>query len=182
MASYPDSNTFMAELDPQDVLVMQIITGGLVLGVVFMMFVVFVLYATNPGAIEPPAAGAPELDPMYNILTALSVVAGFAASVLGQWLYTRKMSDHEATPGFIERMRTAIIMRIAPVEGAAFLGLVTLLIVTSDPFAGELLSSYPLLWLNLLPVCIMFLVAAREFPTRERIKAKYEASIFAAGH
>jgi hypothetical protein len=110
----------------------------------------------------------------YLLVPGLLLQPGRVAAMLGR---EQRLPDGRVVDDPTERLlllyQTVAIIRLALLEGAALLGIVTLLLgVTTGSLEGNLV-----LWLALLPLAIHLAVGAMTFPTPERVAAFLEERV-----
>ncbi len=140
-----------------------------------MLKVVAMLYFITPGSEPLTGEAVPALEPMYVWMTGFAVI-GTIAGLGGGFVLFRKLlgKPDVSASNFMERFRSANIIRFGLLEGFSFFGLVVLLIVLFDTYGPDLIAENSFLWLNVLPTIVVLLFAIRMFPTRERIASYYE--------
>jgi hypothetical protein len=74
------------------------------------------------------------------------------------------VSEEQLATWCVSQLRTAIIVRLAIMEGAAFFGLVVCVIGAT----GGALAAEPKYWVNLASTCVLALFAITTFPAKER--------------
>jgi Na+-transporting NADH:ubiquinone oxidoreductase subunit NqrB len=68
------------------------------------------------------------------------------------------------------QQRSAIIARLAALEGSAFLGLAICTIGATN----GILREYPYYWINVLPGAVLIIYGAATFPTKENLVNWFE--------
>jgi hypothetical protein len=119
-----------------------------------------------------PAPVAHESTTLLNLLSLLHAVAACLCYWLAGAAYSRRLRarDDEAEPAdpetFLERLRAAVVLRLALVEAPSFFGLVICFM------AGNrgLLHHEPAYWLNLASAVFFLAFAMRTFPSRSRVE------------
>ncbi len=166
---------------------LQVVYLVLMFGVMVFAGVVLFLYSTN---VSESSDGETSL---LNMLSLVHVVVAFGGFIVSHFLYNAQfhpkrltsvlqgdMRNDEGnliastpTEKCIAIIRTALIIRIAPLEGAAFFGLVTCMVgVTSG-----LLQQYPEYWANLATSVIIIGFIIATFPNKERVMRIFEEKI-----
>lgn len=133
---------------------LQIIHLGLASGV--LLFTTIVVFLTMQQPADPSADPA-----LARTLTLVHVVLFLTALLLSRILYNRLLPapDLDETARAI-RFRTASIVRLALLEGAALFGLVSCLLIGQN----GLLQQRPGYWLNLLSTGFFLAFIALTFP------------------
>lgn len=158
---------FKKILTPDAVRPLQLIHAALAMGVLSFGGVVLFMYFVTPPGDGENASVVFQLSVVHGAM-ALACFPG--SSILYSW-FLKKDSGNSAlsaarTPlGILGVIRTASILRIAAMEGAAFFGLV----VTFLAVTGGVVRSQPLYWLNMLSAVLMVGAIALSFPTPERL-------------
>jgi len=143
-----------------------------------LVYVVPMLIVMQNAGIERPV----EAD--FSVLNALSmihVVALFAALFLGNLLFYRMFSPSrlagmeelgEEKLAFVAagHLRSAVIVRLALLEGAAFLGIAVCVV----GITRGILDAEPLYYLNLGSLLVLLIYGLMTFPTKKRILSWFE--------
>jgi hypothetical protein len=138
-----------------------------------------VLFAIAINVVSFTLAGVRPTGADFEMMTMMSVVhAVFAlTTLLGseaafRWLTDARRSMGSATDTprllvaqYVNRFRSASIVRLAMLEGAAFLGLSVCVI----GLTRGVLDAEPMYWLNIGSTVILIAIAVWKFPTRERV-------------
>lgn len=103
------------------------------------------------------------LLPLALLLPRASVARGV------QGLREQELPAPLAAQRALHLVRTASILRLALLEGAALFGVVVCLLAALDGLS----SRQPLVWLNLGSTAVLLVASALCFPTRERLEALY---------
>lgn len=183
-----NSAEFEIALTPESIRTSQLIYSALMLGV--MAFVTAVLLTYNYRDTSQEIHDATDL---VNLLSIAHIVMALGAYGAAKFLYdTQFKPEHLASAlrrelrdawgkniavspaeKCVALIRTASIIRLALLEGAAFFGLMTCMVgVTSG-----VMSSHPEYWLNLVTTAIMTYFTYATFPTRERLLQIFEEKI-----
>lgn len=150
---------------PSELRALQVVQAALMGGVFFFGLVV-VLFA-----IRPPAASATPIAP--RVLLLLSAL--HAAGALGAWavapflqgLLLARLGARMGAVGTVGALRSALVLRLALLEGPALFGLVICLLAG---ISGALRAT-PLYWLNALSAVAFIGYGVLSFPTVERLEA-----------
>lgn len=151
----------MDENVAKTVAVLRVILGAMCAGIAF--FAVIVLWFAF-GA--PPRPGNPP-HAVFSLVNAVVFVSTLGAHLLLPRLLAKSA---EPTPA---SWQTSMIVRHAPLEGGALLGLVICFLAAPT----GALAAQPALWLNALPAVFFWGVVARNWPT----EAAYQDFRLAAG-
>jgi len=159
MASLADVtlSEFKSALTPGAVRSGIIVQLTLAIGVIFFLFAVILI---NQNTVGDKPVDRDTIEILITIHAVLFVTAVYA----GHWLFNRRFSPENLEKAYVRNfvdkrgrtlastppeklvllIRTGYIMRAALLEGAAFFGLMTLLVAAQS----GLLTTQPLLWLN----------------------------------
>lgn len=179
---------FREALTSPAVRISQIISFAMAAGVVVYLGVLAIIGLGQDPSIPDPGARA--TTDMLTIVNFIFMVSAWSiAKLIGERPYAEANLQDAANREFRHRsgeilasspaekclviIRTADILRLALLEGSAFLGLTTLTIA----IAGRQLNSVPLYWINIAPAVVLLLYVARTFPTRERLEEIFAAKI-----
>jgi hypothetical protein len=172
-------SSFEIALTPESLRTTQIIQSALMAGVVFYAVAALLIYTQN----QDRAPSASELDTL-QILTVVHLVFFGAAVVASMFLSKRLFSPQgmaqaleskdarQVADRCVVQQRTAILVRLAVLEGAAFFGLS---VCTIGAQSGGLRES-PAYWINLVSGVGFLFSASATFPTRERLVNWFEAA------
>lgn len=167
---------FQHSLTTATVRTFQIIQGAIMAGTSFFFIVVIFMYITgSPGSEISPN----ELKSMndFSLIHAVFFVISFPVS---KFLYNRmffedKVKSLMATvkddspvsiaEGYTGVIRTALIVRMAVLEGAVYFGMV----VCFMGVTGNVMYHYQYYWLNALSYAVFMYIMFKEFPSKERI-------------
>lgn len=168
---------FQGALTKQNVLVVQIIYVALALGVILLASVVVVIYSLG---LNMPEESNAEVIKILSLLHIILVVISYA---LSNYLYNSHFSDNwfskilekniqsQSKKNLAERylaiIRSALITRLAILEGLALFGVTICLLAVLQGVVQE----YPIYWLNLISSLVFVLFVRRNFPTREKIES-----------
>ncbi len=153
-------------MEDNDVRTMQVIYFAQSLGASFFAGVVVYLSlkAFQRGVVPTPQQL--QIVQILSFLLILLAVAAYTGAVILFKKIISKPIDSPTPQSLFARLRTALIVRIAFLEGAAFFGLVVLLL--SGMFG--VLSPHPLYWLTGLPYFILLVFIALNFPNKTRLQ------------
>jgi len=163
-----------------------IVQLALVMGVLFFLFAVIVINQNTGG--DKPVDGE-----VIQILMTTHALLFVAAIYVGHWLFNRRFTaenlekaysrnymDKRGTPlastppeKLVLLIRTAYVIRAALLEGAAFFGLMTLVVCAQS----GLLNTQPLLWLNAGSSLYEMGFILLNLPTAEKQQALFEERI-----
>jgi hypothetical protein len=187
------STEFATHLTPGQLRTGMIIQVALVLG--SLSFLMVVLLLTFTGRQQPANPGL--LD-MLTTFTIANLIAFVVFAGIGNLLYRSRLRPARLQSEFegespdrrgnlvggalvdkvIGIIRSAMILRTALLEAAAFLGLMVLMFAATE---GVLLSTQ-WLWLNLIPVAGLCIFVASTFPTAGRLQHIYETHFLHTSH
>ncbi len=167
---------FENALTPECLRVTRLIQLALMMGPFFMALTVFLIFTQGQNRLP----SQDEID-MVNGLTVVHLAATVAALFLGFFMAIRIASpdrlpemDGADADGLAVQcsllQRSAIIIRLAIMEGAAFFGLsVCIIAATNGVLASD--ANY---WINMLSTVLIVLVGIATFPTKERLVSWFE--------
>jgi hypothetical protein len=146
---------------------LQVFYFALGIGVLIFLFVALFVFIQSSDVV---LAAEEEFVGMLSIVHLVYAVLGYAAAA---FLYGRMIARARPEMGrvygaeeMLNVLRLASVIRLTVVEGVAFFGLVLIFIAAQ---AG-VLHQYPIYWLNLFSMVILFVFVFRDFPTRQRIE------------
>lgn len=167
--SPPTVQDFRTALTPAVLQQMMIIQGALPFGALLFAGVVAFLGSTaEPGILT---------EELRSTLTTMTAVAGMLTVVsitASRTVVDKIFASARTTPVTAEQaiglMRTAMIIRLALLEGSSFFGLVILVIAATN---GVLFS---VSWLaaDLLPLLVLIATAVLTFPSADRLERIFE--------
>lgn len=184
---------FQKELTPLAIRTFRIIYSALAAGVLFFLLIIFIMY-TKHISLE---ANIDDLS-YFNTLSLVNAVLIIVTFISSSFFYNRQFSKKNLqnsvtkdildpkgnqlnlTPAqkCLSLIRTAAIIRIAPLEGSAFFGMVFTLLAVQNGVAD--LS--PVYLLNALSVIPMLITVAATFPSTERLEKIFEEKIQGANN
>jgi len=167
---------FEAALTPGLLRTMTIMQAALVFGPLLYVIPVFVLF--NAGSVIPPG---PDEFLLANILSIINGATLLTAGSVGSFLFHQMFSsdwletvpdENPVTLAFIAvgRLRSAMILRLALFEGAAFLGITVCLLA----MINGVLDAEPAYWLNLGSLALFAAFGILTFPKKERLIGWFE--------
>jgi hypothetical protein len=167
---------FEALLTPITLRVMAIIQTALVVAPLLYVIPVIVMVSTRNTM--PPG---PNEFFLLNILSFMHGGALLTAAFGGTFLFQRIFSaerlaegpDHEPEALAVVTLgslRSAIILRLALFEGAAFFGITVCILAMMN----GVLDAEPVYWLNLGSLLVFTAFAVQTFPTKERLTSWFE--------
>ena len=171
---------FEQSLTPEALRATQIVQIGILVGPIIFAAIVLAIYSIHSSDV----AAQTDLD-LFELLTGLTVCFGLFAFVIGNFLFRRTFSPEAIFEGLssdtrsriadrcVSIQRTAILVRLALLEGASFFGLV---ICLKGAVSG-VLASAPKFWLNLAPLAAMVLFGLVTFPTKAKLTSWFESRI-----
>jgi len=165
------------------VLQLRIITVALVMGPTLFLGVVGIIAmngggdatpvdaAMNSGAGTADVDGASDADDaLIPLLTLIAVAMSITCTLVGALLQKLTVSRGVSGDIPIEKKLMAIqsghLMRMAMTEGPALFGVVVILITVLHP------GFQTVAYINLIPLALLYLVAAKSFPSRARVEAQ----------
>jgi hypothetical protein len=169
---------FESALTPAHIMTSQILQGALMMGVVLFLFAV--LFVFSQGSPVPP--GEAEVETVRTLTFAhigLLIVNVGVSLFLGQKLFSPEAMKDVLSglddPQVIAlrcamQQRTAMIVRMALLEGSAFFGLAICMIGSTS----GVLANMQVYWINLLSPCLVVGFGIVTFPTKERLGAWFE--------
>ena len=174
---------FETALTPSQVTIAQIITGALLMGVLMFALVVFYMYEQA----VPGSPGAAEID---TIRTMTFVHLFFLVVNVGVgWFLAQRIFSPQSVAAavgtedtaalsarLVMQQRSAMIIRLAVMEGAAFFGLVICLLGSMN----GVLRVMPEYWINLLSPFLLVAYGIATFPSRERLVSWFEERFLTA--
>lgn len=168
---------FEAALTPAHVMTSQIIQGAMISGVMAFALAVAFMY-TRSAMLEP---GETDLDTVRT-LTVVHFIF-LVANVGSSLFFTQRLFSPEgmrdalaaddaqsAAKRCVLQQRTALIVRLAVLEGSAFFGLAVCMIGAMN----GVLRVTPAYWVNLLSPFLLISYGIATFPSRERLVAWFE--------
>ncbi len=144
---------------------LKIIYGAMTIGAVVFGLIVFLVCAVSSGSGSDPTAANVSAVKMLSLFVAATSVFTYlnAAMIFKKIVSSVKPGDQsDAT---FQKIRNAYIIRMAMLEGEAFLGLAVCLVAG----VTGVLRSYPIYGLVSMPFIILVVFAVRTFPNQERI-------------
>ncbi len=165
----PSPAEFSTQFPDEQLRTIQIICGALNLGLILFLGVIFTLSILQ----EPIADSGFNYD-IILIVTAIAVLGSILAYPLSVTLFNNKLRSSTSAESFQKNLMMAYILRLAVLEGAAFVGLTALLLAVLD----SSLFDHLFYWVNLLPLFVMILVTVTNFPTRDYIRQLYEVHFY----
>jgi hypothetical protein len=179
---------FKKVLTPTNIRVLRTIYFGLAAGAFAFGLVILIVYFQLPNKEYDEA-----MTPTLNILTILNVVFVITSIFLGKYLYDRQFNtiapeiqksssfaNNTVTNNFsiaekcLATIRTASIIRLAQLEGSAFLGLVVTMLAVQRG-AGNF---QPMYFLNALSVLPLFIFIIATFPNADRLEEIFNDKFF----
>jgi hypothetical protein len=166
------TGTLQESLTPQTLRPLQIIYGAMIAGVtVFTIFVVMYHYF-----FASPADARHGIDTYTQILVWTTMLYTVGALAGGHFFYQQRLRSAtrmETAAGVLITFRSALLIRIAAIEGAALLGAVVCFIASNN---GSL-RAHPDFWITLVPYLIFLLIAYISFPTKRFLLQLFETQI-----
>ena len=179
---------FKKALDQASVRVFQIIFIGLTAGVVVFSFVVFIVSLQNNNAMYNN-----EMIPLLNVISIINFVIAISSIMIGKFISDRQFSEStlqsavkldytdkqgsslNLTPAqkCVSVIRTASLIRLATMEGAAFFGLITTMQVVQNGIG----IIEPIYYANILSILPLFIYVVTNFPSVERIEEIFQKKI-----
>jgi Na+/H+ antiporter NhaD/arsenite permease-like protein len=169
--------SFEEALTPVAMRVTRLIQLGLMAGVLLYAFAVVAVYMQDPTAL----AGVEEVETV-QMMTIPHLAFLLVAFVGGQFLSRRMFSPETLSKSPLQDdprawaeqcvmvQRSAIIVRLATLEGAAFFGLAVCMVSATN----GTLRTFPLYWINLISAGVLLLYGTSTFPTKERLVGWFE--------
>lgn len=170
----PAVDEFEELLTDDNVRSMQIMQAALGSGVLIFIVIVIAMYFSYAAA---EATGRADF---VWILTLIHFVLSAVMIVLSFWLYKRRLtaeavtrsseSDSISAAACLDALRSAIIIRLGLLEGAAFCGLVVCIVAVMNGVMQE----NAVFWINLFSAFVMLFFVISLFPSRERLIEFYK--------
>jgi uncharacterized membrane protein len=177
---------FETALSDEHLRTMQVIGVALPIGVVIFAAIVGVMYFVREPAIPQDAGAVNALTAVHALFAIVGLVGAwllpeimFREANLRKWavwagrtVVAREGANRQATLciGLIQMSR---IIRLAVLEGVAFLGLVACLLAVQQ----GTVQHQPLYWLNASTALLFIAYAALTIPTRDRITREFTSKI-----
>lgn len=179
---------FQRAVTPEKLRVTRIIFLGLAAGVVMFAGIVGLVYATGVAH-----RGAADMLGEFKLFSIINLAAAAVLAVTGRIAFggqfsssrlqnvanteirdtTGEIRSSSAAEKCVALIRTAWLVRLAIMEGAAFFGLM----VTMDAVTSGIAFVEPLLMANMLSAVPLLLFVAVSFPTVERFTNVFESRI-----
>jgi len=167
---------FEAALTPGLLRTMAIMQTALVFGPLLYVIPVFVLFSAR--SVIPPG---PDEFLLANILSTINGATLLTVGSVGSFLFQRIFSSEilmtlpDANPETLAslavgKLRSAMILRLALFEGAAFFGITVCILA----MINGVLDAEPAYWLNLGSLAIFAAFGILTFPTKERLIGWFE--------
>ena len=169
--------SFENALTPDNVKIMQRIQSALMFGVLSFALAVLIVYVRN-GDTRADTFG---IDTV-RMMTIVHLVF-FAGAILGSRFLTRRQFSVESlfapplppdtqtlAERCVARQRVAVILGLAPLEGAAFFGLTVCIVGATNGTLQEL----PYYWINALSPTMFLAYGVVTFPTKDRLADWFE--------
>jgi len=173
-AKKPPIGEFEELLTDDNVRSMQIIQAALGSGVLIFVVIVIAMYFSYA---TDEATGSADFVWM---LTLIHFVAAAIMFVLSSWMYKRRLTEQAVrrasgedtinAGSCLEALRSAIIIRLGLLEGAAFYGLVVCIVAVMNGVMNE----NAIFWINLFSAFVMLFFVIWLFPSRERLIEFYK--------
>jgi hypothetical protein len=145
-----------------------IIRIGLMLGISFFYFVIFLVYSTNSSAIfrQSDKLLMDVMSIVHIVFTIMMTAVAFFISRL-QLRPERLVGNRpdEVALHAIGLHRVSSLLLMVPIEGAAFFGAAICMIGVQN----GILNIMPIYWLNAGSAVLLILVGLFTFPTREKV-------------
>jgi hypothetical protein len=174
-----DRNTFAAAIDDTQILGMRIIAFSFLMGVLFLVaFALYMFITTTP---DPAVSGGFESGAgnedtgLALTMTIVSLAYFIAAIPLSGFLFRRMLKPGSSREPIviIGNIRSAQLVRLAVLDGAALLGAVSVLVAAIE----FQLHGSTILWSGLLPVAYFMLHVLTNIPSKEQVLAIYTEHI-----
>jgi hypothetical protein len=164
-----DYNTIAQNVDKNTLLGMRIISLSFVGGVVMFLAITVLFYFME----KPETLNEVALTSIASTLTIVTFAYLIVAIPLSVLLFKKTLKTHKRDNPtvLIGNIRSAMLVRLAILEGGALLALVTILLAVMD---GYIYAS-PIVWINLVPVAYFALHVFANFPTVDRIAGIYSS-------
>ena len=116
--------------------------------------------------------GRPEDLRLYTMLTYVHLGYTLITIAAGSWIYQKMFLERTTfatAEAYLEQLRKSLIIRTALYEGAAFFGLVVIVISSMH----GALSVMPSLWINLISTVLLMMHAFSNIPSTKKIIETY---------
>ncbi|MEM7179773.1 MAG: hypothetical protein AAF518_02595 [Spirochaetota bacterium] len=145
----------------QDLLTLRIITASMTAGPTF--FLAFVLFQQTQNVDKTPPADAS----IIPILTGLSVLLAIVFNILTPFILKKTTASYRSqNMPPLRIIQSNLIIRLALAEGSALLGLVCMFLAAMQGFREMYI------WVNLLPLAILYYTVLTNFPNKQVIENK----------
>jgi hypothetical protein len=181
---------FQAALTPEAVRMFQIVHGAVGMGVGVFLLIVIGMYVNGLPAAEAAPADNPE--GLMQVMTVVHFALLAVLLVLSAMLFNAQFSDARLRSGVnltlndakgrpltdngsrcLALMRTAMILRLAMLEGPALFGLVVCLLGAINGF----LHTHPLYWVNAASALYFIGYVVQTFPNRQRMEEIFQTRV-----
>ncbi len=181
---------FQAALTPEAVRMFQIVQGAVGMGVAVFLLIVIGMYVNGSAAAEAAPADNPE--GLMQAMTLVHFALLAVLLVLSAMLFNAQFSDARLRSGVnltlndakgrpltdngsrcLALMRTAMILRLAMLEGPALFGLVICLLGAMNGF----LHTHPLYWVNAASALYFIGYVVQTFPNRQRMEEIFQTRV-----
>ena len=156
-------------ISAKDLLPAKVIAIGLLAGAT-LFFAVVLLLMQIKGAQKDSAIDS-EILPLLTVISlSMCLVLNCISPIIQKLLVKSAIARSGENSNPIAAYQTGMIVRYAMAEGPAFFGLVSLLMGVAD-------GNFPsYLWLNTLPLGVLYLVVFLTFPTKNYVEEKINMS------
>jgi F0F1-type ATP synthase membrane subunit c/vacuolar-type H+-ATPase subunit K len=163
---------FEAALTPAQVMTSQLVQGALMMGVVLFSLGVAFFHSQAP-LVEPGEAETDTVRLLSFIHLGLLVVNVGVSHFLAQRVFSPEALNgvpgskdvHALAEKAVMQQRSAMVIRMALIEGSAFFGLVICMLGVSN----GVFRVAPEYWINLLSPFMLVAFGIATFPTKERL-------------
>ena len=186
------SAEFASQLTPQRLRTGMLVQAALGLGPLFFSAIVLLIAFSN----QSNGVDAEALD-LLKTLTIANLAMSIVLGSAGHLLYRSRFTPRRLESAFLDELldrqghpiaatspekaitfiRTAMLLRTALSEASAFFGITVLMIASTH----GLLLTVSWLWVNVVPVVMLWTLTASTFPTSNTMQRIFETNIQHAG-
>lgn len=163
---------FASRLTPETVRTFQIIQTALMAGATMFLLVIVMLHVQQ----GPGEAMGTETADMLSIIHTVFALSTFGASrIIFEKMFDQQMIINAPDPytTSLNIIRSALLVRLALMEGAAFFGLAVCIIAVT----GGITQTEPVYFLNAASYALFILIGLQTFPTKESLTSIFRTQI-----
>lgn len=163
---------FASKLTPEVVRTFQIIHGALMGGATMFLLVILMLH------MQGSSGGTSETEVLDNLsmVHAVFALSAFGASkIIFEKMFNQQTIINAPDPytTSLNIIRSALLVRLAMMEGAAFFGLAVCIIAVT----GGITQTEPVYFLNAASYALFILIGLQTFPTKDSLTAIFRTQI-----